>query len=170
MKHQTVRSCQNLSPSENSYLQFYSCSVARKWVKIRFRTFWSDILCLEIGDICQKYVFVLKYAELCIYDSICGSQIWLWPHLFLCRVLSWAPLVTGCTGLHDNVASADACRWSIVTNAIRIHVKWTHLWKIVKKSGIGLSVWNVFLLKVRIVYYKWKKLQLSQLFHFSSTD
>ncbi len=46
---------------------------------------------------------------------------------------SWPPLVTGFTDLHDNGASPDACRWSVVTNAIRKHVKWTSLWKIVKK-------------------------------------
>ncbi len=56
----------------------------------------------------------------------------------------WPPLVTGLPGLHDNAASADAYRWSVVTNTIRIHVKSTYLWKIVKKSGIGLSVWNFF--------------------------
>ncbi len=53
---------------------------------------------------------------------------------------AWPLLVTGLPGLHDNAASADACRWSIVMNAIWIHVKWTHLWKIVKKSGIGLKI------------------------------
>ncbi len=39
----------------------------------------------------------------------------------------WPPLVTGLPGLYDNAASADACRWSVVTNAIRIHVKWAGL-------------------------------------------
>ncbi len=57
---------------------------------------------------------------------------------------TWPPLVSGLPGLHDNAPSADACRWSVVTNAIRIHVKLTHLWKLVKKSGIGLSIWIFF--------------------------
>ncbi len=51
-----------------------------------------------------------------------------------CDADQWSPLVTGLPGLYDNAASADACRWIIVTNARRIHVKWTHRWKIVKKN------------------------------------
>ncbi len=58
------------------------------------------------------------------------------------RFWAWPPLVTGLPGSHDNAVSADACRWSVITNTIRIDVKWTHLWKIVRKSG--LSVWNFF--------------------------
>ncbi len=57
---------------------------------------------------------------------------------------TWPPLGTGLPGSCDNAASADASRWSVVTNAISIYVKWTCLRKVVKKSGIGLSVWNFF--------------------------
>ncbi len=53
--------------------------------------------------------------------------------LFFYWVSPQPPLVTGGTGLHHNATSADACRWNVVTNNIIIHVKWTHLWKIVKK-------------------------------------
>ncbi len=45
------------------------------------------------------------------------------------------PLLTGRTGLHDNAASADACRRSVVINAIRIHI-WTHFWRIVKNQEL----------------------------------
>ncbi len=55
------------------------------------------------------------------------------PILSFWRIRLQPPLVTGHTGLHDNATSADACRWGGVTNPIRIHVKWTYLWKIIKK-------------------------------------
>ncbi len=73
--------------------------------------------------------------------------------------VSRPPLVTVHPGLHNNTASADTCRRSVVMNTIIIHVKGTYLWKIVKKKS---EIW--------FVYYMWRKLQLSQLFHFSSTN
>ncbi len=82
------------------------------------------------------------------------------------------PLVTGRTGLHDNATSADACRWSTATNVMKIHVKWAHFWKIVKKSGIRNWIIDLkfFSLERENSLLHVKKIQLSQLLHFSSTD
>ncbi len=71
-------------------------------------------------------------------DNKCRKLFW--------GIVAWPPLVTGLPRLHDNAASTDACRWSVVTNARRIYVKWIHFWKIVKKIRnwiIGLKFFSL---------------------------
>ncbi len=86
----------------------------------------------------------INFLYPCFYVNrplIFWSKIFLWYLFSVARFLIWespkrfcwsivmglamATLLTGLPGLHDNAASADACRWSVVMNAIWIHVKWT---------------------------------------------
>ncbi len=83
---------------------------------------------VELGGSKDDMVEILNCTEM-------DKYIHFWAEL-------WPPLVTGLPGLHDNAASA----------AIRIHVKWIHLWKIVKKTRIESSVWKFFHQRVKIVY------------------